>query len=436
PSGKVPLSVVREEIRVRGAAPYQLEVKSSAAGVLLRAAPQRRSCWFGAWLAQLPAATNLNLIALERATSVAAALQLAPEVGVPHQNLVVGDRDGHIGWTLLGRLPAGTGAGRVLGGVPWTTAANHPRLIDPPLGRIWSANALVTAEASEAALIGGADTALGAHYDLGARQQQIRDDLLALHAGVTPADMLRIQLDDRAVFLTRWRELLLRVIDADAERDHPQRAEFRRLIAQWDARADVGSVGYRLVRAYHDRTQAAVWSMLLGALQIPADEHAAPPPQFEAPLWRLVTEQPLHLLARDYAGWPAFLRAQLDATLAELGRSCPALAQCTWGARNVVRIRHPLSGALPWLAPLLDMAVLELPGDHDMPRVQDGAFGASERFAVSPGHEAQGYFHMPGGQSGHPLSPYYRAGFLQWARGETLPFLPGPAQHTLTLTPD
>jgi penicillin G amidase len=70
-----------------------------------------------------------------------------------------------------------------------------------------------------------------------------------------------------------------------------------------------------------------------------------------------------------------------------------------------------------------------------MPRVQDGAFGASERFAVSPGHEEDGYLHIPGGQSGHPLSPYYRAGFLAWAEGKPLPFLPGSVQHRLTLEP-
>jgi penicillin amidase len=101
-----------------------------------------------------------------------------------------------------------------------------------------------------------------------------------------------------------------------------------------------------------------------------------------------------------------------------------------------VRIRHPLSAALPWLASRLNMPTVELPGDHDMPRVQDGAFGASERFAVSPGHEAEGYFELPGGQSGHPLSPYYRAGFMGWVRGQALPFLPGPAQHTLRLAPN
>jgi penicillin amidase len=103
-----------------------------------------------------------------------------------------------------------------------------------------------------------------------------------------------------------------------------------------------------------------------------------------------------------------------------------------------VHVRHPLSGALPYRARLLDMPTFELPGDHNMPRVQDvheGAFGASERFAVSPGYEAQGYLHIAGGQSGHPLSPYYRAGFEAWARGEALPFLPGSVQHRLLLSP-
>ena len=86
-------------------------------------------------------------------------------------------------------------------------------------------------------------------------------------------------------------------------------------------------------------------------------------------------------------------------------------------------------------APLLDMPVVELPGDHDMPRVQDGAFGASERFAVSPGREAEGYLELPGGASGHPLSPFYRSGFAAWAGGRPQPLLPGPAVHRLDLAP-
>jgi penicillin amidase len=248
--------------------------------------------------------------------------------------------------------------------------------------------------------------------------------------------MLRIQLDDHAVFLTRWRELLLGLIDADSISGHPRRAEFKSLLSNWNGRASVDSVGYRLVRAFHERTQAAVWDMMARGLKIPVDDNLLLPMQFEAPLWRLVHEQPLHMLAADYPGWREFLLAQLDATIVELEKSCGRLERCTWGSHKVVRIQHPISHGLPLLAPFLDMPAVELPGDHDMPRVQDGSFGASERFAVSPGHEDQGYFHMPGGQSGHPLSPYYRAGFLEWARGQPLPFLPGIAEHTLTLQPD
>ena len=437
PSGPVALSVVREEIRVHGEAPIVLEVKSAPAGVLLRADEAQHSCWFGAWLAQNPAATNLGLMALERATSVAEALALAPAVGIPHQNVVIGDERGHIGWTIYGRIPEDTGATRASGGAPWTTVADHPRIVDPPLGRIWTANARVASDDHQLQLIGGDVAALGAQYDLGARAGQIRDDLLALQGNITPADMLRIQLDDRAVFLARWRTLLLSVLDEEALHDHPRRAQFRQLIEGWNARASVDSVGYRLVRAYHERTRQAVWDMLLAGLGLEAEQGAAPPAQFEGPLWQLVSAQPLHLLAKSYPGWPQFLRAQLDATIAELGASCPELAHCTWGAHNLVQIRHPLSRVLPWLASFLDMPTLELPGDHDMPRVQDGAmFGASERFAVSPGHEEQGYLQLPGGQSGHPLSPYYHAGFMQWARGTPLPFLPGPAEHTLILTPN
>ena len=44
--------------------------------------------------------------------------------------------------------------------------------------------------------------------------------------------------------------------------------------------------------------------------------------------------------------------------------------------------------------------------------------------------------HMPGGQSGHPLSPFYRSGFDAWAKGEPAPLVPGQARHRLELRPD
>ncbi len=434
PDGDVALEVTREEIRVHGAASVQQLVRSGPAGLLLRVDTASHACWFGSWLAQLPAATNMNLMLLEQVRSAAQALDLAPQIGIPHQNVVVGDRDGHIGWTIFGRIPAGTAASRARAAGAATLAAEQPRILDPAVGRLWTANARVTGNPAQLEAIGGHLASLGSEYDLGARAQQIRDDLMALGDAAQPADMLRIQRDDRAVFLARWQKLLLSVLDDRSVAGEPQRAEFRRLLEQWDAHAAVGAVGYRLVRSYHDRVQDVVWSSILAALKVP-DEEVGAPAQFEGPLWQLVTQQPLHMLERPYENWPQFLLAQVDATIADLTPHCPQLAQCTWGRRNLVRIRHPLSRALPGLAGFLDMPTLELPGDHDMPRVQQGAFGASERFAVSPGHEEQGYLVLPGGQSGHPLSPYYRAGFMGWVNGETLPFLPQVTQHTLTLTP-
>jgi penicillin amidase len=436
PAGLVPLKTLREEIRIHGEAAAVELVRSGPAGLLVQLDEADHACWFGAWLAQAPAATNANLMNLERASTVAEVLRLAPDIGIPGQNVMVGDREGHIAWTLFARIPEDTGAGRARAAGGWTTAADHPQIIDPPQARLWSANARVASDARQLALIGGHLASLGAGYDLGARAGQIRDDLLALRGDVTPADMLHIQLDDRAVFLERWQALLLGVLDEQSLAGRPQRARFRSLVAGWNARASIDSVGYRLVRAYHERVQQAVWDSILGALAVPGAEAVAPPPpQFEGPLWELLTTRPLHMLARPYASWDEFLSAQVDATLADLAQRCPDLERCTWGARNTVSIRHPLSAALPALASLLDMPTLELPGDHNMPRVQEGAVGASERFAVSPGHEEQGYLELPGGQSGHPLSPYYRAGFMGWARGEALPFLPGPTQHTLTLLP-
>ena len=435
PAGTVPLEVVREEIAVHGAAAALEPVRSGPRGLLVRIDAATHSCWFGAWLAQRPEATNMNLIKLEQVHSVDEALGLAPEMGMPEQNLVVGDRDGHIGWTIFGRIPLDTGAERARAGSPWTTVHEHPRIMDPPAGRLWSANARVAADPRQLELIGGQVASLGAQYDLGARAGQIRDDLMALSGNITPADMLRIQLDDRAQFLARWQSLLLSVLDAKSVQGAPQRAQLRTLLAAWNGRASIDSVAYRLVRTYHDRVQQAVWDAILAALAVPGDEEVGPPAQFEGPLWQLLTSQPLHMLPQPYSSWPQFLRSQADATLAELAPSCPELPRCTWGAHNLVRIRHPLSRALPALAGFLDMPTLQLPGDHDMPRVQDGAFGASERFAVSPGHEEEAYLELPGGESGHPLSPYYRADFLGWAQGEALPLLPGASEHTLTLTP-
>lgn len=144
----------------------------------------------------------------------------------------------------------------------------------------------------------------------------------------------------------------------------------------------------------------------------------------------------MHLLDPSYANWEALLAAAADDVAHEIESSHETPARATWGRRNTLRIRHPLSAALPLgLGSWLDLPADQVPGDEDMPRVAGPGFGASERLVVAPGQEAAGILELPGGQSGHPLSPYYRAGFHDWVTGAPTPFLPGATEHALTLAP-
>ncbi|MHB8424402.1 MAG: penicillin acylase family protein, partial [Gammaproteobacteria bacterium] len=299
---------------------------------------------------------------------------------------------------------------------------------NPPDGRIWTANNRVVDGAMLREIGDGG-------YDLGARARQIRDDLLRRNT-FTPAGMLAVELDDRAVFLSRWRALLLRLLTPQDTAAHPRRARFRRAVADWGGKASIHSVGYRLVRDFRRRVDAVVFRALTAPCR-KADPgfHYTVLTQREGPLWAMVTQQPPNLLDPEYTSWNALLLAAADKVIARLWLPGTGLATRTWGQHNTVRIRQPLSRALPFLSRWLDMTPVELPGDSNMPRVQGVRFGASERMDVEPGHEQNGIFEMPTGQSGYPLSPFYRNSEPAWEQGAATPFLPGPPEYTLRFQP-
>jgi penicillin amidase len=434
--GEQPFRLYRESMLIAAADPEVLVVRDSPLGVVMRIDPPApgskdlSTCWLARWVITQPGATTLAALELQQVADVDAALAIAPEVGIPHQNFVVGDRGGRIAWTLIGRIPRVRSASMPAPTTAWLTAGETPVIREPEIGRIWSANSRHV-EGPFEAVLGNEKANGGMHYDKGARQRQIRDRLLALDRPATVEDMLAIQLDDRALMVERWQRLLLATLDEDAVRDHAGRTELRRLVAEWTGRAAVDSVSYRYVREFRERTRATVWKMITTTLA--AGEGSSAYPLFEGSLWRLVSEQPPHLLAADYADWRSLLLQQADAVIADARQACSALDRCTWGAYNTTAVRHPLSSVLGPLARFLDMPALPVAGDLNVPRVAGPTFGASERFAVSPGREAEAYMQLPGGASGHPLSPFYRRGFKDWVAGRPKPLLPGPAAHTLVL---
>jgi len=158
--------------------------------------------------------------------------------------------------------------------------------------------------------------------------------------------------------------------------------------------------------------------------------------RFEYAVEQALGQRPDHLRPPGFATWDAFLLAQLDATVAAMTHDgARPLAQATWGETNTSRIGHPLARALPVLSRWLDMPAHAQSGDGNMPRVAAPTFGQSERLVVAPGHEERATLSLPGGQSGHPMSPYYGAGHADWVAGRAVPLLAGPAQHVLELVP-
>jgi penicillin amidase len=437
PEGPRPFVHHQETIKVKGAADEMLDVVSTIWGPILDHDYKGRPRAIR-WVAHDTEGVNMGLLRMETAPTLEEALRLANLSGSPHQNFVVADDQGHIAWTIVGRIPRRAGfdgrlpASWADGSRRWDgylTPEEYPRIIDPEGGRLWTANArVVSGELLEKLGDGG--------YDLGARAQQIRDDLLATDEA-SEADMLRIQLDDRAVFLGRWRQLLLDTLTPEAIDGHPRRGELRKLVDNWGGHASIDSVGFRAVRTFRLKLISQLSDLLVNPCkQVEKDFSIAKMDRVEGPVWRLVSEQPEHLIDPRFGSWHALLLAAADEVLADATAQGARLADYTWGRYNTTKIQHPLSVAVPFFSRWLDMPERPLPGDSDnMPRIQGPAVGASQRLAVSPGRESEGYFHMPCGQSGHPLSPHYRDAHDAWSEGHPSPFLPGPTVHKLVLKP-
>ncbi|MDL2355891.1 MAG: penicillin acylase family protein, partial [Pseudomonadota bacterium] len=309
--------------------------------------------------------------------------------------------------------------------------AEYPQLVNPAGGQLSTANNRQLM-GEGAALIGDGG------FDLGARGQQVRDSLRALGPHTDVKSVYGVTLDDRAIFMAGWRGRALAALDAAALKERPQRAEFRRLLERgWSGRASVESSGYRLARGFMWAMHDLLFDAANGAMAALDDKASmqAASARWPAVLARLLDAQPAGWLPAAYPSWQAFELAAIDQVIAELTRDGQPLAAATWGARNRAAIAHPISAAVSALRRWLEAPPDPLPGDANMPRVAGPKFGQSERMTVTPGKEELGVFNMPGGQSGHPLSPYFLRGHAEWVAGATVPLLPGPALHTLRLAP-
>lgn len=436
-----------ETILVKGQEPVVVDYQATRWGPVVESLTRDKQ-YALRWTAHNPNATNLNLIGLETATTARQAMTIANTSGIPPQNFTVGDRHGSIGWTIAGRIPSRLELDSTyplpwdqadLQWSRWLAADEYPTVINPESHRIWTANARVASGDNYKKLGNGG-------YAAGPRQLQIRNALMSLEQADEDA-MLAVALDHRAIYMEGWRQLALDTLTESARAGHSGRQSFYRYLSEWSGKAAVDDVGYRLAREFNDSVTLKVLQSLgryfLSLSELSLSESISPDiddswlqrlSHEEEMIWRLLDERPMHWLSPQYESWTELLLESIDEVIETLGGES-GLAQANWGQRNTAKINHPLSSALPVIGQWLNMPAVPLSGDIWTPKAQKPSSGVSERIIVAPGREADGIFHMPGGQSGHPLSPFYKLGYRDWVNGSKTPFLPQETRYTLTLQP-
>ncbi|WP_296047927.1 penicillin acylase family protein [uncultured Alteromonas sp.] len=385
------------------------------------------------WAAQEPYAVNLMLNELDTKLSVLEAIPVVRKIGIPVQNIALGDAAGNIAW-----MPAGAVPGRK---VPHNTAITPaqldglwssdemdlPVVMNPTSHRIWTANARVM----------GSDDYLrfgDGGYALGARAQQIRDRLFD-YQQFDEARFYQIQLDNEARFLQPWHALLRQLL----KRNSGHFAADINALDTWQNCACADSVGYTLVKYFRRQVLNATFAPINEALKPKHLSLRSLSSNLEPAIWQLIRSESTQWLPQGENDWQGYLLGQYEQArqhLLDQHSASDDLSTLAWGKVNQQAIRHPFAGQIPVIGKALNMPEIPGYGDTFMPAVQGRSFGASQRLFVRPGQLDKAVLTLPGGQSGHPLSAFYKAGFDDYAKHRMTPLLPGKPLHTLTFMPE
>ncbi|MGZ5620609.1 MAG: penicillin acylase family protein [Methylobacter sp.] len=392
------------------------------------------------WAALDADAVNFNLFDLEQGETLEQAVKIVNSTGGPQLNILLADDKGRIAWTLMGKIPKRFGNDGLTsrswadGNVGWSGYVEPddlPRVIDPPEGILVSAN--------DRRFGKNYPHVIGHQFGNGYRAYKITQQLTQMPK-IGEWAMFNLQLDTESEFYVFYQQLALNSLTTEAIAQQPDLAEVRDYLLAWNGRADVDSLGFALLVEFRKQLIEAVFKPLLSASRDADKNFNYAWTYIDTPLQTLLTEKPLQALpdAAHYRNWNDFILGQMKHSVQQLQAQHPnvALMELNWGMQNKTKHMHPFSKALPILSDFLDMPSEALPGCAFCVRATGPGFGASERLVVSPGHFDDAILHMPGGQSGHPLSPYYRDQQNYWLKGLPMLLTAGKPEHALLLQPN
>ncbi|MFG1610406.1 penicillin acylase family protein [Actinoplanes sp. NPDC049265] len=401
---------VREEtIEVRGGPPVRLEVADSPWGPLTEPLAGEPVAFTSTLLD--PAALDLGLLDLYRASDLDSAMAIVNRSGLPPVNAVLADAAGRVGWTVGGRFPSRPAVGsRGFSSTaepvhaPRVAPGDLPRVADPGSGTVINCNN------------GSAEVrAAGIAWNLpsGVRARRVADRLAGAEVGV--AGSLALQLDTEASLFEFYRALALRQLPA-APRTEALR-EIRADVTAWGGTADAGERGLALLTLFRDLMRED----LIAAATRPARRLD---PRFsycfagaEGPLRQLIGGLADGLVPAPWRNGREFVVGQLLIARRALLRETGLDRLPRWGELNRLTLA-PLAAYPP------QVVGIALAGCAESVRVAQPDFGAAMRLVAVPGRPDVGSLSIPGGSR---EAEDTAAAIRDWAGGRGQPLLPPAA---------
>ena len=348
-AGFEPTRVIRELIHVRGRSDDLEEVVITRHGpVIERLDDVERDEWRGLslqWTALIPGTFAEGLLKLQRASGWESFRAAMAALDAPSHNAVYADVDGHIGFTVGGRVPVRK---KRHPGVPtpgWNDEAlwvrflepeEMPVTLDPPEGRIVTANNRVG---------GDGEPYIADDYMNGYRAARIEEMLEAVE--LDPDVLGRMQMDVLSLPARQVVKLLRGISCTTAAGDR-----LRRRLAAWDGTMAPSGIEPTIYEAFMRRLAEHALRPLCGDAWAIAAGYDLHHPVFDYPA-NLVSRMTPELIERWQSGDTALLHGgtwaqtasdALDDTWRDLvsllGRST---RRWNWGRAHSLPLEHPFS---------------------------------------------------------------------------------------------
>ena len=418
-------AVVREEILVKGRAdPVLLDVVTTRHGPIVTSTLKGQTAQLALrWTSLDPGHVVDWLLEVARARSWADFRAAAADFQGAAVSTCYADVDGHIGYQLVGRLPARPGDGRMpvpgwTGEYDWTgllPADANPSILDPSSGMIVNANDRPSADPKSAGYVGEWDPGFRAAYISRRLDAVGKADIASTRA---------LQTDFTSSPVARFRDALLA---ATPRTDLGRQAQA--IVRGWDGSLGADSPAAAIYEAWLVHMVQRTFADKLGE---PLFTEYLDDGRAVAALYRLVgrADDPWFSEIGDPAvrGRDALAGVALGDALLELGRRLgPDLATWRWGDAHTITFAHPL--AVGPLALLLNVGPLRRPGDENSVNKETYSLAKpyavithpSERMIADLADLDRSVSIIPVGESGQAGSAFSRDQTPLWAAGDYKP---------------